>query len=361
MRQVPSCSPELGSAGCNGGVFVDQALFTSIPSRTGSGYRIVAASSGIGPEERQEITQRCPSHASLADEGPSAEALYAWSFRTGRYAVAWSRHAGLEHTARGGYRVCTRVAVLDTPGYERFEFHPLRVYSAMLETLEEEPAFKEHTTLGTLLLPDPVCGLSTWTSALGIGCNRTAIFTILDSVMAGGSTIITGLGSPLAVLDALLAVVPLSLRPAISVSAGLRYSPARPARITVLDGDCDEAQRLTRGQKITWLDAASLDASAADHDASVSQKSWPALVRRWWADGHRRDLCRLAARMSFEATPAALERIVALCEDTDKAIGADPATAEELAARYSAFQAANPLEDDLVKRLHSVLLSCTPQ
>jgi len=345
----PACP---GDAAPGGFIAVEQAVFTSLPSAGASGYRIVSASHGLRPEERQEIVQRCPSHESLTDDGASAEALCSWTFRSGRHAVAWSRHAELEHTGRGGYRVHMQVAVLDTASYERFEFHPVRVYAAMLEAQDAAPADGTESNAGYLHLPDPASTTSAWLSALGIGCNREAIFAILEAVLAGRSVIVTGLNSPFAALDAALAATPLSLRVGLSICTGLKYSPARPARIIVLDGDCEEARRLTRGQAIEWLDAAALPTPPGD-----TAGGWPEMARRWWVDGRRRQLCQLAARITFEATPAALERIAILCQDADAAETVDAAGVEQLAERYAGFQPVNPLECDLVKRIHSVLSS----
>ena len=43
----------------------DQAIFTSIRTPMGEGYRIIAASRGLRPHEKQAITRSSPSHDSL--------------------------------------------------------------------------------------------------------------------------------------------------------------------------------------------------------------------------------------------------------------------------------------------------------
>jgi hypothetical protein len=339
----------------------DQAVFTSVRSAVAVGYRIIAASTGLSRLERQEITQHCPSHASLADDGPAAEALYTWILRTGRYAVAWSRHAGVEHTGRGGYRVHTHVAVLSGPEYRRFSFHPIRVYSAMLEALGDEPLLETKPVLEPLALPDPTSTEHEWSSAMGIGCNREAVFAMLQASLAGETTIVTGLDSPLAAIDAVLAILPLSLRPAAGISIGLKYSPARPAPLTVLEGDSEEARRLTRGQRVGWLDAGApapppeSPGETAVRKASQNGLHWLSLARQWWADGRRGDLCRLAARVDFKTGPADLDRIATLCQDADAAAAGDTVTLHDLAARYAAFKPANKLEADLVESVREAL------
>ena len=55
----------------SGAVEADQVVFTSAPSRMAQGYRIVAASRGVLPDEKAEILRRAPSHGSLCVAGQS--------------------------------------------------------------------------------------------------------------------------------------------------------------------------------------------------------------------------------------------------------------------------------------------------
>ena len=80
----------------------DQAIFTSIRTPMGEGYRIIAASRGLRPEEKQAITRSSPSHDSLcwpADKGTEeTENRYGAAFYplpTGRFCVALSCYGGL--------------------------------------------------------------------------------------------------------------------------------------------------------------------------------------------------------------------------------------------------------------------------
>ena len=64
----------------------DQAIFTSVRTPMGEGYRIIAASRGLSSPEKQAITRMSPSHGALCvspvgEEGsqvdPSAASFYA--------------------------------------------------------------------------------------------------------------------------------------------------------------------------------------------------------------------------------------------------------------------------------------------
>lgn len=347
-------------------IYAEQAIFTSVRSQTGAGYRIIAASGGLKPEERQEITQRSPSHASLSDDSPTAEALAVYSLRTGRYCVSWSRHAGVEHTARGGYRVHTHVAVLEKTAYRDFDYHPVRVHSAVLDALGPEPLLEPPANLDPLVLPDPSASAGRWLSAVGIGCDRDLVLQVAAVLLEGQPLVVVGAKDSIATLDAAIAVLPLAIRTDISISVGMRFSPARQTHLTLLAGDDPQARQLTRGRNVHWLDVSGTGPSPAQpthatglrtlpsngsrpgvfrpsndrrpirptiptptsthaatpplthgatpaltHPAAPVHRTpaaafpaWLDLARRWWTTGRRRDLCRLAAGIDAGVTAA---------------------------------------------------------
>ncbi len=85
----------------SGAVTGDQAVFTSVRSPTGEGYRLVAASAGVRAEEKVEITRRSPSHDNLCGSGAGAVGLSSYLLSSGRHCVGYVCHAGCEHTAGG--------------------------------------------------------------------------------------------------------------------------------------------------------------------------------------------------------------------------------------------------------------------
>lgn len=325
-------------------ILADRAVFTSIRSATGSGYRIIAASAGLRAEEKQDITQQSPSHASLCDEAENAEALAAYPLRTGRYCVARSRHAGLEPSARGGFRVYTDALVLSEAAYARFGRHPARVLTAMLSALDDEPLLKPPPALEPIELPDPAASASTWLSALGIGCRAELIFQAAALLMDGRSVIVINAPSPVAVLDGAIAVVPAGMRAGLNAVCGLKFSPARQARLMLLNGPVDQARQLTRGRPIDWLDGTAPGSPAVEN-------AWIRLGLKWWTTGKRRDFCFLAGKVDFPATPEALNRIAGLGEELDRIATADVPMLRQICARCTDTVPANPLERELLNRL----------
>ena len=103
----------------------DHAIFTSIRTPMGEGYRIVSASRGLRGDEKQAITRFSPSHEGLCiAEKPTtdvagAEGVAFYPLPSGRLCVAASCRAGAEHTGRGGQRVYTYNVVFDTEDFSR--------------------------------------------------------------------------------------------------------------------------------------------------------------------------------------------------------------------------------------------------
>ena len=94
-------------------VTCDQAIFTSIFSPTGTGYRLVSASKGLLQDEKQCIIAHSPSHDGLCDPSPDAEGCCFYELPSGRYAIAHSRHAGVEQSGRGALTAGKLMTYLD--------------------------------------------------------------------------------------------------------------------------------------------------------------------------------------------------------------------------------------------------------
>ncbi|MCP4248680.1 MAG: hypothetical protein GY778_16670, partial [bacterium] len=131
----------------------EQAIFTSIRGPAGSGYRLVAASDGLGRDERQQIATRSPSHDALCDPRPDATALSFYSLDSGRLCLAHSCYAGLEGTGRGGWRTYTRAVVTDVPGFARFGYNPFEMARSLVDSGQAEADLTPPPALPALKLP----------------------------------------------------------------------------------------------------------------------------------------------------------------------------------------------------------------
>lgn len=349
----------------------EHAIFTSIRTPMGEGYRIVATSGGLAHDEKQEITQRSPSHDSLCEPGKSAEGLAAWKLRSGRICVAHSRHAGAEHTARGGMRVYTLIAVLELDTYRALDCDPALVARRVLAAVGREPLLKPPPRLERLDLGGPsdaapsasiadgggeAGGIATVMSALAQDARGiAALMSVLAGVLRGERFAAVLPGATPQTLGAVLSALPRCVREATSTTVGLKFATTRPVQAALLPRVSPEASRLIRGQNIPLLDAsAPANAAAAVAGRAAAQPTaahvgWLGWVERQWRAGKAADVARVALQIVSDATPERLGRIVAMLDDLErlKAAGSGGAPAgfdpADVAERYAcAAPAAQP-------------------
>lgn len=293
------------AAGC-GPAECDQAIFTSIRSRVGQGYRLVSASPGLTAEEKREITRRCPSHGNLCADGEEASAVSGYPLPGGRHCVALSRHAGLEHTARGGLRVHTAVVVLDAAGYAAFDCDPLRVQRAVAafgaEILDNPPPVlpKLRLEAGPQRLQGPS------------EAAEHALY-LLSALLCGRRLVVIGAADGLELARVLIAGLPVCTRRRLAVSIGLKFAPTRQMDLSIVDRDEGETRRLLRGQDIELYDLADPPGRAAS-----AFDPWISFIERMWLRAQHADLQALTRRIDESAGAQTLARITALCAGLER-------------------------------------------
>ena len=329
-------------------VEVDHAVFTSIRSRTGGGYRIVAASSGIRPNEKTEMTRRCPSHGALCRADEEASGLMGFPLPTDRFCIAYSFYAGTEHTARGGQRVYTHVVLLDAPTYRRFGCNPVQVCAALRAVLGNAPDPKPPAVLEPMPLPLPrtVDGLATRPPRMNADGSADQLTNVLAHVVSDCRTVVAGVESALSVLELMVTAMPAFMRAGLSFSIGVKFAPSRQTHFALIDPDGGETQRMLRGQNVRYVEMGAIPAGQASE-----YHGWFGLVRRWWSERRYEDLCRLTNRLSREIPAGTLGWIATICNDIDRIFGAELPVLDDLAAKYNGFLADDPVESELVDRL----------
>ena len=123
--------PAVSKPGMRVKITCDQAVFTSVRTPTGEGYRIIAASRGLTAEEKRAITQNAPSHNGLYDQSASARAVAFYPLPTGRLCAACPCSAGSEHTGRGGTRVYTFSVIFAAEDFPAIRFNPFHIFRAI--------------------------------------------------------------------------------------------------------------------------------------------------------------------------------------------------------------------------------------
>ena len=334
---------------------VEQAIFTSLRSLTGEGYRLIASSPGLRPNEKTEITRRCPSHGGLC-EGPGVVGLLAFSLPGGRHCVCHVRPAGLEHTGRGGERIYTHAAIIDRVTFERFGADAVRVHAALSQVVVALPPLEKCATLGSLALPVPAETAGRASDILATvlgreGSAEEAGFAYLISEVLRPQAVpwvVVGAQAPMALLDLLLTSVPLSARTRLALSAGITYARERRIDVALIEPDDGLTQRAIKGHSARWFD---WPVPPEESDSACGQ--WVKLVRRRLTTGREAELAQLTAALPAQTTGPALEHVAQVAQDMESFESArrlsNAALLKQLLVKYSGFSPANQAETLLLK------------
>lgn len=224
---------------------LQQAIFTSVFSRVARGYRLVACSHGVRPDERKELLQLCPSHGSLLDEGAEAEGFASLVLRSGRRCILLTRHAGEEYSGRGGLRVHTHVLLLDAAEFIPFAHDPLRVAAAARRHIQPQWLDAPPAELDEITLHAPVASFRAVGQRLPLHATESRVLeTLAGALLESRSTVLLDDPQPERHLTALLAALPAWRRASLTVSTGLRPAAARPVQLLVAKGNAAEIERL---------------------------------------------------------------------------------------------------------------------
>jgi len=315
----------------------DQAIFTSIRTPMGEGYRIIAASRGLQPDERQMITRYSPSHGGMcvtapepSDQGPqpnyAAAAFY--PLPGGRLCVSLSCFAGAEHTGRGGQRVYTHCVVFNEQEFVRCGYNAFHVIRAM-----EAAGMTRAILKPPNVLPDLQLEIRASTEAV----RNLAIHPTLDSKRRGyilqrllddQSLVVDAEDNWLESTEVLLLGLPGPTRASVSFSAGLHFSIGRRHRLHLLHDKAGQIKRRVAGQPIECVDAHST--CETDMDASA----WALFVERHWSAGDISALAWRTSRAFSDVSPAGRQRIGKLYNHFDEIPTTDTAELLTIVAEH---------------------------
>ncbi len=338
-QQVSPVPDKLPSAAKPIEIECDQAIFTSQKSPMGEGYRIVAASPGIRPDEKAEITRRSPSHGALAGDSPQSEGMLAYPLPSGRYCVCHCKHDGVEHTARGGQRVRTHAAILDPKDFRKFDDNPFWVDQA-LSKVPVEAARSFNPTMGRLTLKSS--DLYTPPRHLTAAPGPEVFLRVIRALLGDEPCILASVPETRPTLQWAVMMIPLSMRARRSYSVGVKFSLTRNLSTTILHHDLERVHQMVAGQKIQW------------RDLSVEQpvrqdlcSEWLAFIGRRADQGRLLEVGRLTHQMTELATQISLARAAKLSLDRDAADTWDREVLIELRNEYDKFAPRDDIESQL--------------
>lgn len=297
----------------------DQAIFTSVRTMMGEGYRIIAASGGLGRREKQVITTHSPSHDGLCrgsadkNDPPSAsQAVAFYPLPEGRFCVAISRPAGTEHTGRGGQRIYTQNLIIDEEDFRATGYNPFVIRRAMICKGLDVPQLKPPASLPRIELEIPDASAKPANLAMHESLHATCRCHLLKGLLEGRSFVINLDDDWLESAEAVLLGVPGPMRVEISLSAGLRFSVGRINRLQVLHDDSLTTRSRLTGQPVEYLEP------ATDRQRIVEPSTWVAFVERHWKDIGTVTLARRTSRVFSDYHAEGLERIARLYNRMDE-------------------------------------------
>jgi hypothetical protein len=337
-----------GSNAAPAPVLCDQAIFTSTHSGVGEGYRIIAASPGVQPAERVEITRRSPSHGSLCGYDRGAVGLEAYTLPTRRRCVAYCCHAGSEQTARGGLRVYTHVVVLDRSTWRGLLANPVVVHAAIARHIQANgPVLRPAGRLEKIALAPPLPGSPAVTKGSNGGSDRLdCALAVATDLLSSRQVIVMDGANSWRLLEKVLLSLPMETREDIDVSAGVRYSPSRKMRLVMTSEAETELQRRIAGLDVLLRRP---DGSTVQGEATFA--AWQRLLRRWWREGRSEEVTRLTTELCRGTSCDALDRIAAICEDTDALDDLAPDAIRAVIARYAEAAPSTKAERVLTQEL----------
>ncbi len=323
----------------------DQAIFTSVRTATGAGYRVVAASRGLRPDEKMDITRRSPSHGAMCDEAENAVGLSAYPLPSGRYCIADSRYDGHEPSARGGQRIRTHAVILETAAYRRFGYNPVIAHEALVEGIAQTAEINPPAPMEALTLRPRLKGGAS-VDAQTIRNSADVVLALISEVLCGRHAVLSGQSSPKGFVSGLVAALPLYAREKLAISIGIKFSLDRRMQIALIDQNGGGVLRAVRGHNVSCFDA-----GTTPEVANSAVPRWLGLVKQCWSSGRLRAMERLSNELDLQLNADGLERIAGICLDQLQVDRADANALHEMLGRYAQFHPTNDVEKRLIAHL----------
>lgn len=253
---------------------IEQAIFTSARTARAVGYQVVAASSGIGPADLEEIAVWSPSHDSLVERGPSAASTNFWRLTSGNYCVSRTTTSGGEYSGRVGPRVYTQCLIPSIDVLSKFANNPFALLRAAmvqgaLEVYDDPPRQLDPIKLAGRAAAVDQTVLAEVLGELG----PRALAALVDTALRQSRVALVSHHARPTLIAALLNCLPIECRLEFSFSTGLELSPRRPFRIVCQPNDPAVVRRIQRlgGWQVYRLEesVATLTTSWANYLATV--------------------------------------------------------------------------------------------
>jgi hypothetical protein len=285
-------------------ILIEQAIFTSAREDACGGCRLVAASSGVGVDDRRELAAWGPSYDGLWQPRAESRSVNFHPLPSGRFCISRTTLSGWGQGSHDPPRVWTHCLVVPSAGLREFADNPL----ALLEEAAAAGAFDAPPEGQAELQPLALDGgapavdlalLEQVSEQLGPERLAALVGAALDSVclaVSGGRPVYQ-------LVAAVLNCLPVECRSEFSFSTELKFSSRRPYRIIGLPRGQAERAWLAQRPSVTLLD---LDQAPSP---GGRPGDWARLVERVVGS---RDFAFLAAQLAERRGALTLEDLPAL-------------------------------------------------
>jgi len=256
-------------------MLIQQAIFTSLKTRTQEGYQLAATSDGVTRELAETLAAWGPAHDSLLDRRLGASSINFHPLADDLFCISRTVAEGNEYSGRSGPRVYTQMLVVPDSALARFANNPFAIVEALsvggqMIVHDKPPAQLEPIRLlGRASLINPLR-----LEELAVDAGADALANLIELATRSPRLAIRSQIPLERLLACLLMLLPPSQRLAMSFSTGLRWSPRRPFRLIALPSKFDEQRDLERSAEATLLDLTKPGATAPE-----PVDGWPIIVR----------------------------------------------------------------------------------
>lgn len=216
-------------------MWVEQAVYTSLPRGGRAGYHVVSRSPGVSDEDARALASWSPSHGALLLDDANRVSVNFHPLAGGRCVLSRSCEGRPEYSGRGGGQIYTHALILEEAQLERSHCGPLAAYREafalghFLYRPDPEP-FLEPVELGRChRRSDPERGAARLRS-LG----RGDLADVRRRLVAGEAVRVRFAGDRLLLTECLLDLLPGEIGLTLSFSTSLQVSSTRPYRLTML-------------------------------------------------------------------------------------------------------------------------------
>ena len=267
---------------------LEQAVFTRSESADFSGYRLVAASFGVGEADARELAAWGPAHDSMLDFVVEATSLNFHPLPSGAFCV--SRSLSLD-----GGRVFTHCMIVPPETLAKFGNNPFAINRAATINglwLDDDPSEVE---LDPLWLPGGAAPvdealLGRLTSDFGPARVATMVQMARESVVLA----VGGAVPPDILIAGVFACLPPECRTEFPFSTGLKFSPRRQFRIVAVSDDPAE-----RSWMAGYPNVSIFDPRCDESFHSTPLDGWGQLIKRSLANDKISFLTAQMARRRF--------------------------------------------------------------